>query len=92
MSLLNDNDWRLDIERKALMNYRNKKVSAYISINCRGYKTVSESYEDRFLYSSDTTANYISEGIRDFRNNNLGIRSGMDWYISKNDVICSSET
>ncbi|MCK4813305.1 MAG: TonB-dependent receptor [Candidatus Marinimicrobia bacterium] len=71
----------------ALLNYTNKKISAYVSFNYRGGSFGSESYQDRYLYFPDTTANYKSEGIRDRSSNSGGIKGALDWYISKNDVV-----
>lgn len=75
------------VNGSALLSYRNKKISAYVSFDYRLGSSGSESYLDRYLYFPDTTANYRSEGIRDNNWNNGGIKGGLDWYISKNDVI-----
>ncbi len=71
----------------ALFSYRNKKISTYISLDSRVGSYGGESFLDRYLYFPDTTTNYRSEGIRDRSNNSGGIKGGLDWTISKNDVL-----
>lgn len=75
------------LSSSALLSYNDKKISTYVSVDYSGRIYVSESYLDRYLYFSDTTANYRSEGIRDNRNDRGGIKAGFDWSISKNDVF-----
>ncbi|MDZ7822477.1 MAG: outer membrane beta-barrel family protein [Candidatus Marinimicrobia bacterium] len=41
----------------------------------------------RELYYTDTTAIYDSEGSREHLRGGYGIRGGLDWFISKNDVL-----
>ena len=71
----------------ALVNYTNKKITAYVSFDFRTGRYGSQSYQDRYLYFPDTTVNYRSEGRRDSRSNSGSIKGGLDWNISKNDVV-----
>jgi outer membrane receptor protein involved in Fe transport len=71
----------------ALLSYRNKKISSYVSFDYRVGSVSGESFQDRYLYFPDTTANYRSEGIRDRSSNGGGVKGGLDWTISKNDVV-----
>ena len=70
-----------------LLNYTNKKITAYISADYSKRTFGGDSYVDRYLYYADTTANFESEGLRDFQRYGWGIRGGLDYFASKNDVI-----
>ncbi len=70
-----------------LLNYTNKKITAYISANLSKRSHTGESYVDRFLYRSDTTAEFESTGDRSFNRSGWGIKGGLDYFISKNDVV-----
>lgn len=69
-----------------LLNYTNKKITAYASLDYSKRTFSGESYVDRILYSADTTAEFISTGDRNHGRGGWGIRGGLDWFISKNDV------
>jgi outer membrane receptor protein involved in Fe transport len=77
----------LGLSGTALMNYSNKKISAYVSFNGNSTNYCTESYIDRYLYLPDTTVNQRLEGISDGRSKFGGIKGGLDWNISKNDVF-----
>jgi hypothetical protein len=70
-----------------LVNYTNKKIMAFISFDRHGSNTSGESYQDLYLYSPDTTIKHRSEGIRENKFTFGGIKGGLDWKISENDVI-----
>lgn len=76
-----------NLSGSALVHYTNKKIATYVSFDYRGGNFGSESYQDRYLYFPDTTINNRFEGIRDRGNNGGGIKGGLDWFISKNDVV-----
>ena len=69
-----------------LLSYTNKKITAYASLDYSERNYSGESYVDRILYSPDTTAEFISNGDRDRGRGGWGIRGGLDWFITKNDV------
>ena len=69
-----------------LLNYTNTKITAYISLDYSKRNFTGESYVDRILYSPDTTAEFISTGDRNHGRGGWGIRGGLDWFITKNDV------
>ena len=71
----------------ALLSYRNKKIASYISFNSRLGNYNTGSYLDRYLYYPDTTANYKFQGDRENNSKGLVIMGGLDWYISKNDIL-----
>ncbi len=71
----------------ALLSYRNKKISTYLSLDYRLGKNLSDSFRDHYLYLADTTVNNISEGIRESKSYGGGIKGGLDWHLTKNDVI-----
>jgi outer membrane cobalamin receptor len=70
-----------------LLNYTNKKITAYVSLDYTTRNFTGESYVDRSLYYPDTTANFVSEGDRNFSRRGWGIRGGLDYFLSKNDVF-----
>ena len=70
-----------------LLNYTNKKINAFVSVDFSRRNFTGESYVDRLLMYPDTTAEFISDGIRSRSRGGYGIRAGLDWFISKNDVI-----
>jgi len=70
-----------------LLNYTNKKITAYISADYSKRSFGGESLVDRYLYYPDTTANFESNGLRDFSRYGWGIKGGLDYFISKNDVM-----
>ena len=70
----------------ALLNYTNKKITAYVSFDYRQRSHGGESYVDRILYFPDTTAEFVSNGDRNHGRGGWGIRGGLDWFITKNDV------
>lgn len=71
----------------ALLNYTNKKITAYISADYSKRTFGGESYIDRYLYYPDTTANFESDGLRNFNRYGWGLKGGLDYFISKNDVV-----
>ncbi|MEA2078040.1 MAG: outer membrane beta-barrel family protein [Candidatus Marinimicrobia bacterium] len=70
-----------------LLNYTNEKITAFISVDYNKRNFTGASYVDRFLYYPDTTAEFESNGIIDRGRGGWGIKGGLDWFISKNDVI-----
>lgn len=71
-----------------LLNYTNKKITAYISADYNKRNFTGESYVNRNLYyNADTTSNFISEGDRMFQRDGWGVRGGLDYFISKKDVM-----
>ncbi|MEA3391525.1 MAG: TonB-dependent receptor [Candidatus Marinimicrobia bacterium] len=70
-----------------LVNYTNEKITAYVSVDYSKRNFTGESYVDRLLYFPDTTAEFISNGDRSRSRGGYGIKGGLDWFISKNDVI-----
>jgi hypothetical protein len=71
----------------ALLNYTNEKITAYVSVNFSKRNFTGESYVERLLYFPDTTAEFISNGDRSRGRGGYGIKGGLDWFISKNDVV-----
>jgi len=71
----------------ALLNYTNEKITAYVSVDFSKRNFTGESYVERLLYFPDTTAKFISNGDRSRGRGGYGIKGGLDWFISKNDVI-----
>ena len=69
-----------------LLNYTNKKITAYVSVDYTRRNFAGESYVDRILYFPDTTAEFVSNGVRNYGREGWGIKGGLDWFISKNDV------
>lgn len=69
-----------------LLNYTNEKITAYVSVDYSRRNFSGESYVDRILYSQDTTAEFTSNGTRNYGRDGWGIKGGLDWFISKNDV------
>jgi outer membrane receptor protein involved in Fe transport len=69
-----------------LLNYTNEKITAYVSLDYSKRNFTGESYVDRILYFPDTTAEFVSNGDRNHGRGGWGIRSGLDWFITKNDV------
>ena len=70
-----------------LLNYTNKKITAFISADYSTRTFGGESYVDRYLFYADTTANFESDGQRDFQRYGWGLRGGLDYFITKNDVF-----
>lgn len=70
-----------------LLNYTNKKITAFISVDYSQRNFAGESYVDRYLYFPDTTANFESDGVRNFSRAGWGIRGGLDYFMTKNDVF-----
>lgn len=70
-----------------LVNYTNEKITAYVSVDYSKRNFTGESYVERLLYFPDTTAEFISNGDRSRSRGGYGIKGGLDWFISKNDVI-----
>ncbi len=70
-----------------LLNYTNKNITAYISADYSQRKFSGESYVDRMLYGADSSTNFVSEGERNFQRAGWGIKGGLDYFISKKDVI-----
>ena len=70
-----------------LLNYTNKKITAYISADYSQRKFTGESYVNRYLYQADTTLNFVSDGDRNYQRAGWGIKGGLDYFISKTDVI-----
>ena len=60
-----------------LLNYTNKKITAYVSFDYSKRNFTGESYVDRILYSPDTTAEFISGGYRNYGRGGWGIRGGL---------------
>ena len=69
-----------------LLNYTNEKITAYVSLDYSKRNFTGESYVDRVLYFPDITAEFVSNGDRNHGRGGWGIRSGLDWFITKNDV------
>ena len=76
-----------NINGSALISYTNKKISAYVSLNGSSTNNRTVSNLDRYLYFQDTTMYQKSEGLSDSKYIFGGIRGGLDWKISKNDVV-----
>ncbi len=70
-----------------LLNYTNEKITTYVSVDFSKRNFTGESYVERLLYFPDTTAEFISNGDRSRGRGGYGIKGGLDWFISKNDVI-----
>ncbi|MCF7833450.1 MAG: TonB-dependent receptor [Candidatus Marinimicrobia bacterium] len=70
-----------------LLNYTNKKITAFVSFDYSKRNFGGESYVDRFLYSPDTTSEFESEGIRSFNRGGWGVRGGLDYFFDKNNVM-----
>lgn len=70
-----------------LLNYTNKKITAYISADYRKRNFSGESHVDRYLYHADTTANFLSEGMRHSQRSGWGLRGGLDYFINKDNVL-----
>ena len=69
-----------------LLNYTNEKITAYVSLDYSKRNFTGESYVDRVLYFPDITAEFVSNGDRNHGRGGWGIRGGLDWFITKNDV------
>ena len=76
----------------ALVSFTNKKVSTYVSFDYRLGDFGSESYQDQYLYYTDTTINRTYDGTRNRKHTRGGVKGGLDWTISKNDIVGLSTT
>lgn len=76
-----------NIGGNVLLNYTNKKITAYISADYSQRNFSGESYVDRTLYHADTTANFLSEGDRNHQRAGWGLKGGLDYFISKKDIV-----
>ncbi|MFA6618812.1 MAG: outer membrane beta-barrel family protein [Candidatus Neomarinimicrobiota bacterium] len=70
-----------------LLNYTNKKITAYISADYSKRNYSGESYIDRYLYRPDTTVRFESDGLRDSQRGGWGLRGGLDYFINKDNVL-----
>lgn len=70
-----------------LLNYTAKKFNMFMSVDYSQRRFTGESYNDRLLTYQDTITRYISEGERSHAHGGLGLRGGMDWFISSNDIL-----
>ncbi len=76
-----------DLGGNVLLNYTGKKINVFISGDFSQRNFSGESYVNRTLFYPDTTAEFISEGTREFARGGYGVRAGLDWFISKNDIL-----
>ncbi len=70
-----------------LLNYTGEKINTYASVNYRQRNFSGESHVVRELFYPDTTAIFDSEGSREHTRGGYGLRGGLDWFISKNDIL-----
>ncbi|MDD3715914.1 MAG: outer membrane beta-barrel family protein [Candidatus Marinimicrobia bacterium] len=85
--VLNLNAGTNNLGGNILMNFTRPKYNAYISFDYNQRNFRGESYVQRILSYPDTLAEYLSDGSSERSRGGLGIRGGVDWFISKNDVF-----
>lgn len=70
-----------------LLNFTRPKYNTYISFDYNERNFRGESYVQRILTYPDTLVEYLSDGSSERPRGGLGVRGGVDWFISKNDVF-----
>lgn len=70
-----------------LLNYTAEKYNVFMSVDYGKRSFSGEAYTNRLLTQQDTVTRYISEGDRLHERGGIGVRGGVDWYISKDDIL-----
>ncbi|MDX9780151.1 MAG: outer membrane beta-barrel family protein [Candidatus Neomarinimicrobiota bacterium] len=70
-----------------LLNYTRPKYNTYLSFDYNQRRFKGESYVQRILTYPDTLSEYLSNGSSERSRSGLGLRGGIDWFITKNDIF-----
>lgn len=70
-----------------LLNYKKRKVNVYFGVDYNLRNHPGDVYSERRTYSGDTTFFTVMSGSNDRKRETWGLKAGMDYSFSANDVI-----